>query len=94
MGTLATLYVTAFRQKWLGTAAALVDPQALLGSGDIQSLADLANSVNVVRDARLMPFSRKCVVRLAIMLAIPILPLMLTMIPIDQIVNRALKLVL
>lgn len=40
-GTLASTYVTAFDKKWL--RGGLKD-EALLGSADVQSLADLANS--------------------------------------------------
>jgi len=37
----------------------------LIGSGDIQSLADLANSFDVVRNMRLVPFGMQAVLHCA-----------------------------
>lgn len=62
-----------------------------MGSSDIQSLADLASSFEVVRSLRLLPFSRTTVLRLAIMIALPLLPLTLTMIPLNEMIDRAIK---
>jgi hypothetical protein len=39
------------------------------GSADIQSLADLANSFEVVSEMRRLPFSKKTVLRLIILLS-------------------------
>ena len=50
-GTLAERYVREFDAKWLRGGAPA--NEQLVGSGDIQSLADLANSVEVVRTMRL-----------------------------------------
>jgi hypothetical protein len=50
-GTLAQRYVCEFDAKWLHGGAPADEPFA--GSGDIQSLADLGNSFEVVRT---MPF--------------------------------------
>jgi hypothetical protein len=63
--------------------------EPVLGTADIQSLADLANSFDVVREMRLMPIGRQAVVQLAIMLALPLLPLTLTMIPLEELIDRA-----
>jgi hypothetical protein len=65
----------------------------LLGTSDIQSLADLGNVFSVVSDMRLVPIGRGTVVRLAFILIFPFLPLTLTMVPIDQIIDRLIKLV-
>ena len=45
-----------FDQKWLRGGAPA--DESLIGSGDIQSLADLANSFAVVREMRRFPASR------------------------------------
>ena len=45
-GTLAQRYVREFDDKWLRGGAPAGEP--LVGSGDIQSLADLGNSFEVV----------------------------------------------
>lgn len=86
-GIVASRYVTEFRRKWIEGHAAEGEP--LVGSGDIQSLADLSNSFEVVREMGVVPFNRKLVLRLAVVTALPLLPLTLTMIPLDQLIDRA-----
>lgn len=86
-GTLATAYVSDFDEKWLrGTTKS-----KLLGTTDIQSLADLANSYAVVSEMRLVPFTLKDMARLAIVTALPIVPLLLTIMPLEELLARALK---
>jgi len=43
-----------------------------------------------VRETRVVPFGRATVVRLVILTALPLLPLTLTMIPLEQLIDRAL----
>jgi hypothetical protein len=69
------------------------DGEPLLGTPDIQSLADLANAYNYVSAIRLVPFEYDTVIRLAIILVAPFLPLTLTMIPFERIVDHVVKLV-
>ena len=88
-GILGSRYVNSFRRKWLG--AHPPTPEALVGSADIQSLADLAGAYDVIRDMYLVPITRNTVVRLAFALVIPLLPLALTMIPLEEVVDRALS---
>jgi hypothetical protein len=54
-GVLAQRYVREFDHKWLRGGAAADEP--LVGSGDIQSHADLGNSFEVIRTMRLVPFT-------------------------------------
>jgi hypothetical protein len=81
-GRLASCYTNAFLQKWLASDASPGEP--LLGTSDIQSLSDLSNSYDVVREMRRMPFARAVVVRLAVFVALPLLPLTFTMVPLDK----------
>ena len=91
-GGLASRYVRDFRRKWIqGTEPA---DEALLGTGDIQSLADLANSYEVVHTMRPVPFDKGLVLRLAIIIAFPLLPLILTMIPLEELVSSLIKLLM
>jgi len=90
-GLLASRYVEDFRYKWIRGQRPEGEP--LLGTSDIQSLADLGNAYNVVSDIRLVPISKRVVLRLAVILIVPILPLTLTMVPLDKIVDRVIKLV-
>jgi hypothetical protein len=65
-----------------------------VGSADIQSLADLANSFEVVSEMRTLPISRNTVMRLVVLIVLPLLPLTLTMIPLSEIVDRAIKILI
>jgi len=89
-GALAQRYVHDFDQKWLRDEP---PGEALVGSADIQSLADLGNSFEIVRSMRLIPFTREAAVQLAVLTLLPLLPLTLTMISLDQLLDRLLKIV-
>jgi hypothetical protein len=58
-----------------------------VGSGDIQSLADLGNSYEVVRTMRLAPITKNAVLLLAAATLAPIAPLVLTMMPLDELLK-------
>jgi hypothetical protein len=69
-GTFAEHYVREFDVKWLRGGAPPDEP--LVGSGDIQSLADLGNSFEVVKTMRLAPITRDAVLRLVAATVAPI----------------------
>jgi hypothetical protein len=89
-GTFASSYVMEFNQKWLRGKA---NDEAALGSGDIQSLADLGNSFAVGQEMRPVPIGTDDVLVLLAVTITPFLPLLLTIMPLDQLIMRALKLV-
>jgi len=88
-GTLATNYVREFDHKWLRGGAS--EGEALIGSADIQSLADLNNSFDIIRNMRIVPFSKETILQLAIITLAPFLPLTLTMISFEELIDRILK---
>jgi hypothetical protein len=91
-GRLAQRYVSDFERTWLpGGLPAEASP---LGSGDIQSLADLANSLETVRSTRLVPITRQAVMTLVVATLVPVAPLLLTVIPAEELLQRLLKLVM
>ena len=90
-GTLAQRYVREFDRKWLRGGAPAGEP--LIGSADIQSLADLGNSFEVVKDMRWVLFTWRTVLQLAVTTLLPVAPLLLTMIPLEELLVRLLKLV-
>jgi len=90
-GVLAQRYVKEFDRKWIRGGAPEGEP--LVGTADLQSLADLGNSFDVIREMRLVPFSRETVIELAVFALIPVLPLTLTLISFEELVTRALKVV-
>jgi hypothetical protein len=87
-GTLAERYVREFDAKWLRLGAPVDEP--LLGSADLQSLADLGNSFEIVRTMRIVPFTKEAVIQLAIVTVAPIAPLVLTMMSLDEILKKLL----
>jgi len=91
-GTLAQRYVREFDDKWLRGGAPPDEP--LVGSADIQSLADLGNSFELVRSMRMVPFTRDTVIQLAVITLLPVLPLLLTMVSLEDLFKQLLKVVL
>ena len=90
-GLLAERYVESFQEKWIVREP---DPsEELLGSGDIQSLADLGNSYAVVREMRTIPFGLEDITRLAAATAAPFIPLMLTIFSPEELNMRNVKIV-
>lgn len=88
---LAQRYVDSFEQKWVGHE---VGPcEELLGTGDIQSLADLGNSYAMVREMRPVPFGLEDITRLAAATAAPLVPLLLTIFSPEELIVRILKVV-
>ena len=85
-GTLAGRYVREFDAKWLRCAAPADEP--FVGSADIQSLADLANSYDVVRTMRLAPITRQAIVELVVATLLPIAPLLLTVMPLEELLQK------
>jgi hypothetical protein len=85
-GRLAGRYVQEFDEKWGNGHAP--SGENLVGSSDIQSLADMGNSFNLVREMRLLPFGIKVVAGLGILTIAPLLPLALTIFPIEKIIDR------
>jgi hypothetical protein len=83
-------YVDRFEEKWV-----LHTPpsEEVLGSGDIQSLADLNNSYDVVRGMRPVPFGLDDISRLALATAAPLAPLLLTVFSPEELIMRLVKLV-
>jgi hypothetical protein len=86
-GLLAQRYVEGFEQKWVVAPSG----EELLGTGDIQSLADLGNSYAVVKEMRAVPFGVQDISRLAIATAAPMVPLLLTIWPLEELVTRIIK---
>ena len=84
-GTLAQRYVHEFDSKWLRGGAPADEP--FVGSGDIQSLADLGNSYEVIRTMRIAPVTRDNILQIAGAALAPIVPLALTMMPLEELVK-------
>jgi AcrR family transcriptional regulator len=90
-GTVAERYVRAFDAKWLRGGAPADEP--FIGSADVQSLADLGNSLEVVRSMRIAPITRDGILRLVAAILIPLAPLALTMMPLEELLKLLLGMV-
>jgi hypothetical protein len=87
-GNLSQRYASGFEQKWMSGA---MREEQLLGTSDIQSLADLRNGYDVVRTMRLLPIGRETVLRLLIFPLIPVAPLALTLVPLDRLMKELIS---
>ena len=87
-GVLAQRYVREFDAKWVRGSRDPAEP--FIGSADIQSLADLANSFEVVRTMRFAPFSKETIFQLGVVTLAPLAPLLLTMISLEELMKRLL----
>ena len=88
-GLLANRYVFGFEDKWIRGRE--MEKGELLGSPDLQSLADLANSCSVVQTMRFVPFGLDDVLRLVAITALPLLPLALTTFSLEDLLTRVVK---
>jgi hypothetical protein len=84
---LAERYSARFERKWIRGAE---PDEELLGTGDIQSLADLTTAIGVVRGVRLVPMSPGVMLNLAIVALIPMLPLLLFKYPMAELIGQML----
>jgi hypothetical protein len=90
-GLLAQQYVDGFETRWvLGNRPS---SDELMGTADIQSLADLGNSYAMVREMRPVPFGLDDISRLAAATAAPLVPLLLTIFSPEELIMRIVKVV-
>ena len=82
---LVDTYNRAFEQKWVTGQVAPDEP--LLGSADIQSLADLGNSYKMIQDMKVIPFGKQQVLQVAIVTCLPLLPLAFLVMPVGELLK-------
>ena len=82
---LARDYVRAFHHKWI---VARSDYDQLLGAEDIESLSDMCNAYESLVSTRRVPFGIMTLVGIWIAAMIPMLPLAMTSVPVDQLLRR------
>lgn len=91
-GIQAQQYVHDYDQKWLRGGAPA--GETLLGNPDVQSLADLGGSFEVITHMRWAPFTLNTVVQLAVTTLAPSLPLVLTMVSVRELLDRLVKIII
>jgi len=85
---LAMRYARLFHQRW---GAHRGDDESLLGTSDLQSLADMQNSLSATQRMRLVPVTVNAAKTLLLAGALPFVPLLLTKYPLDTVLNMLLK---
>jgi len=83
---LAAHYVGDFDKKWL--TADTARRAELLGTADLQSLADLNNSMGIVREMRLVPMSTRMLIEFGLATLVPALPLLLFKYPLAELAQQ------
>lgn len=78
-GTLGTTYCGEFDAKWIQGLAGNREP--LLGTADIQSLADLYNSFSVIREMKVVLIDKRLLAALALFAVLPMLPMIVIATP-------------
>jgi hypothetical protein len=90
-GRFANTYTESFDRKWVHSVAPPAEP--MLGTADIQSLADLGNSFSFIEDMKIAPISRKLALQLAVWAAIPLIPIIIFGTPTPELVHEVMKMV-
>jgi hypothetical protein len=88
-GTLATAYTGDFQKKWVRGNNPQGEP--LLGTADIQSLADLGNSFQLIEKMKPLPVDIRSIIHLLIAALLPMAPLLLTVMPLKDLLKLLLK---
>lgn len=83
---MASQYVNVFDHKWIRGGRMVVESD--LDTPDLQSLADLTNSVNVVREMRWIPVSKRLILEIAASVILPLLPLFLLKYPVTELAEK------
>ncbi|MCY1056047.1 hypothetical protein [Nannocystis sp. SCPEA4] len=91
-GALASHYTQQFEAKWF--APTLPSEEPLLGTSDVQALADLAADHDVVRSIRPVPLGRREALVLVLVGLLPALPLAATTSTVRNFLQQALRLFL
>jgi len=82
-------YNRSFHEKWIAEKSPA--DESLLGTSDIQSLADLGNSFKYIQEMKVLPFNLRVVIQLAIVTSLPVLPLLLLVMPVGKIIELLTK---
>ncbi len=88
-GTFASRYVEEFDDKWV--RGRMPTDEQLLGTVDIQSLADLGSSAGVIDEMKTVPFSLTDVAYLAAVTLAPLLPLLLFVFSLEDLLERLIE---
>lgn len=84
-GKFAAHYVQEFEVRWIQSKEKT--DNSLTSTIDIQGLADMANSYKVIENMQIVPIRRNDIIMLAVITVAPVLPLVLTMMPLSELIK-------
>lgn len=85
-GNFSARYTQRFDARWIQGKLSIDSPEC---TNEIQGLADLSNSFDVVRKMQIVPIVRNDIVMLVAATLAPVLPLVLTMMPLSELFKIA-----
>lgn len=88
-GALATVYTGSFQRRWI--QGHNPEHEVLLGSSDIQSLADLGNSFHIIQEMKPLPVAPKDLIKLIIMALLPMASLLLSVMSPKEVIQLLMK---
>ena len=88
-GTLATTYTGLFQKKWIDHDNPENEP--LLGTGDIQSLADLGNSFGFIEKMKPLPIDLITLLHLVVASLLPTVFLLFAVMPLKDVIKLLFK---
>ncbi|MGA9584786.1 MAG: hypothetical protein WBQ95_05625, partial [Terracidiphilus sp.] len=91
-GLLASQFVFCFQEKWIRRGEH--EASELLSNDDIRSLSELSNVYTNVRQMHPVPFWTNDILRLAAAVAVPLLPLSLTILSPADLLKFLVKIIL
>jgi hypothetical protein len=84
-GKLASRYAQDFDTRWIREKS--MADHVIANTSDIQGLADMANSYRIVEKMQSIPIKRNDIIMLAAATVAPLLPLLLTMMPLSELIK-------
>jgi hypothetical protein len=84
--TLSARYAKDFEAKWTGDS--IPEGEPLLGSADLQSLADLTNAIVVVKSMRWITVGPRLLTMMTLAAAAPLTPLLLFQYPLAELAQK------
>jgi len=91
-GRFAETYTKSFDRKWVHCGPK--PAESMLGTPDLQSLADLGNSFFFVENMRKAPITRKLIQQLAVRTALPFVPIIIFGTPTAELIQAVMKLIM
>lgn len=91
-GALGQRYAREFRARWFNSGQH--SDEGLLGSADLQSLADFHNAYQVIDRIPLFPFAWRNLTLPTLTALLPVAPLLLTTFSVNELIDRLLGLLL